>query len=111
MTNETIAAANRAIAEAQARLHDIGGTAAERAHIQDLVTQRDALVTAERLAARRAAREAREDARWDRVNPDPETVEEQIADLDAHYPGGFRAWYMGEDDEFRPVPSDDDIPF
>jgi hypothetical protein len=29
-----------------------------------------------------------------RVNPDPATAEEQIADLEAHYPGGFAAWYM-----------------
>lgn len=29
-----------------------------------------------------------------KVNPNPATVEEQIADLDAHYPGGFEAWYL-----------------
>lgn len=47
-----------------------------------------------------------EHAAWaDKVNPNPATAEEQIADLDAHYPGGFRAWYLPADDNH------DDIPF
>jgi hypothetical protein len=45
------------------------------------------------------------DETWSsKVNPNPATAEEQIADLDAHYPGGFQAWYMEE-----PVPTDEQI--
>lgn len=49
------------------------------------------------------------DAEQARINPNPATAEEQIADLDAHYPGGFRAWYMPNEPTSDTNP--DDIPF
>lgn len=54
-----INALNRAIIEAQARTHDIGGTAEENAHIQRLCERRDDLRRQQRQAERQARRNAR----------------------------------------------------